>query len=241
MKIAELASRVTLCYTLSDLTEVEANLSMTSREIAELTGKEHFNVLRDIRTTLEELGLEPSSVEKAYQDSQGRQQLEFDLDEELALTVVSGYSTVLRNLIVRQWLDMRKLVSSQQQEIDKLRQAEILRLRNNVARESNRANTAKAFSALTTPALLKKYRSSPELQAEALMTFQAEQDFLLEERKFAFLYDNTAKELGNAQDKLRELDNFTRNYCKLKSEYSGMRYPYLLEVLAYSRPLSSEV
>lgn len=37
------------------LATIPQNLTMTSREIAELTGKEHRNVLRDIRTMLTEL------------------------------------------------------------------------------------------------------------------------------------------------------------------------------------------
>lgn len=146
MNIAELNSRVTICYSLSDLAKVEKDLTMSSREIADLTGKEHFNVLRDIRSTLEDLGIDPAKFEASYLDSQGRQQSEFVLDEELALTVVSGYSTALRNLIVRQWLEMRSLIRTQQHEIDQLRKAEITWLKGRVAREANAVQTAKTFS-----------------------------------------------------------------------------------------------
>ena len=38
-----------------NLMKIEQNLTMTSREIAELTGKNHAHVMRDIRTMMDEL------------------------------------------------------------------------------------------------------------------------------------------------------------------------------------------
>lgn len=62
-----------------------AALTMTSREIAELTGKEHSNVCRDIRTMLDALKKDVFSFEGIYRDAYGRGQPEYRLDRELTL------------------------------------------------------------------------------------------------------------------------------------------------------------
>ena len=56
---------------------MKKDLMMTSKEIAEITGKEHKNVMRDIRTEKEKLELEKINTQlifelSEYQDSTGR-------------------------------------------------------------------------------------------------------------------------------------------------------------------------
>ena len=63
---------------------------MSSREIADLTGKQHAHVMRDIRTMLEALGKDVPSFGAIYQDAYGRDQTEYRLDRELTMTLVSG-------------------------------------------------------------------------------------------------------------------------------------------------------
>ena len=46
--------------------------TMTSREIAELTGKQHKHVLEDVRKMLDELGLSSAGFSSQYKDSTGR-------------------------------------------------------------------------------------------------------------------------------------------------------------------------
>lgn len=75
-------------------------LQMSSREIAELTGKEHFHVKRDIESMAKELGTDPSSFGCIYLDSLNRQQTEYFLDHDLTLTLISGYSVKLRHKVV---------------------------------------------------------------------------------------------------------------------------------------------
>lgn len=75
--------------------------TMTSREIASVTGKEHFNVVRDIRAMLNELEIDTLRFEGIYQDSMNREQIEYRLDRDLTLTLVSGYSAKLRYAVVR--------------------------------------------------------------------------------------------------------------------------------------------
>ncbi|MFM4961598.1 Rha family transcriptional regulator [Aeromonas caviae] len=77
---------------------------MTSREIAELTGKEHFNVLIDVRKMFKDLGLENSSAkfEGSY-EVRGKSCPMFVLDKEHTLCLVSGYNVKMRMAIIQRW------------------------------------------------------------------------------------------------------------------------------------------
>lgn len=76
-------------------------VTMSSREIAELTKKEHKNVKRDIEKMLTELGEDALSFERIYFDSMNRQQTEYLLDRELTETLLLGYSAALRRRVLR--------------------------------------------------------------------------------------------------------------------------------------------
>ncbi len=72
-------------------------VEISSREIAELTGKEHRNVKRDIENAL---GKDALKFEHIYLDSMNRQQTEYILPKNIALGIVSGYSFDLRMKII---------------------------------------------------------------------------------------------------------------------------------------------
>ncbi len=79
-----------------------APVTMSSREIARLTGKQHKNVVRDIREMLQALeddGSDLSHVEER-KDARGYTS-EFRLDRELTETLLTGYSVPLRRKVVR--------------------------------------------------------------------------------------------------------------------------------------------
>lgn len=83
------------------ISPLETPVTMTSREIAELTGKEHKNVKRDIERMLNELDFDALSFERIYRDAKNREQIEFRLNKELTETLITGYSTKLRYQVVR--------------------------------------------------------------------------------------------------------------------------------------------
>ena len=76
---------------------------MTSREIALLTGKEHFNVMRDIRFMFAELKEDALKFEAIYFDGSNRSQTEFVLDRELTDTLLTGYSALARRAVIARW------------------------------------------------------------------------------------------------------------------------------------------
>ena len=91
---------------MSELMTVGQALTMSSREIAELTGKEHPNVMRDIRGMLLELGEDVLKFEDIYADAYGREQPCFNLPKDLTITLVAGYNVQMRHAIVKRWQEL---------------------------------------------------------------------------------------------------------------------------------------
>ena len=83
-----------------------AVLTMTSREIAQLTGKQHQHVLFDIRKMLVELDEDESFYRRIYLDTMNRQQSEFILNRELTDVLLTGYSAKLRRIVIARWHEL---------------------------------------------------------------------------------------------------------------------------------------
>ena len=81
----------------------ENQKTMSSREIAELCEKEHFHVKRDCEVVFRGLNLDASKFGCTYLDSMNREQTEYLLDEELTMTLITGYSILLRNRVIKRW------------------------------------------------------------------------------------------------------------------------------------------
>ncbi|WP_349932087.1 phage regulatory protein/antirepressor Ant [Bacteroides faecis] len=76
---------------------------MSSLEIAELTGKRHDAILRDIRNLLKQGVSAHNFVETSYRDKSNRQSPCFELTKKGCLILGSGYDAVLRERIIDRW------------------------------------------------------------------------------------------------------------------------------------------
>lgn len=80
--------------------------TMSSREIAELTGKQHKDVLYDIRKMLESLGLRTADFSAVYKAENGQSYEQFVLPKRETLILVSGYSVEMRAKIIDRWQEL---------------------------------------------------------------------------------------------------------------------------------------
>ena len=83
-------------------------LTMSSREIAELTGKQHKHVLTDIRNMLSSLNIESAVFTADYKDSKGRMYPCYNLPKRETLILVSGYSVAMRARIIDRWQELEE-------------------------------------------------------------------------------------------------------------------------------------
>lgn len=81
-------------------------VTMSSREIAELTGKRHDNVMADIRSMLSELKIDVLIFQGIYLDSMNRQQIEYLLDHEHTDCLLTGYSAAMRMAVIKRWREL---------------------------------------------------------------------------------------------------------------------------------------
>ena len=89
--------------------------TMSSREIANVTGKRHANVKRDIAAMLKELKLDVLSFEHIYLDGQNREQVEYMLDREHTDCLLTGYSAPMRMKVIRRWRELEQRQGAREQ------------------------------------------------------------------------------------------------------------------------------
>jgi Rha family phage regulatory protein len=91
--------------------------TMTSLEVAELTGKKHRNVLRDIRVIIDSQAigadLHTFFTQDFYSDSYGRHQPCYAMNREATLLLITGYDMNARWKLISRWkeLESESLIS----------------------------------------------------------------------------------------------------------------------------------
>lgn len=80
--------------------------TMTSLEIAELTGKEHGHVKRDIVNMLELLNKDASSFGYIYLDSYKREQGGYRLPYDETICLLTGYDVKARMAVIKRWQEL---------------------------------------------------------------------------------------------------------------------------------------
>lgn len=108
--------------------KIESFKTMSSQEIADLTGKRHDNVLSDIRTMFTELELLATDF-SGVRIVRGKQYDIFNLPKREALILVSGYSALLRAKIIDRWQELELQQSTRaEEEQSRLRDRKTARL-----------------------------------------------------------------------------------------------------------------
>lgn len=79
--------------------------TMSSREIAELTSKNHADVMRDIKSQLGQLG-DLSKFAEIYLDSMNREQPCYNLPRRECEILVTGYDVVRRAKVIDRWMEL---------------------------------------------------------------------------------------------------------------------------------------
>ena len=104
------------------LLNLETTTTMSSLEIAELTGKEHGHVMRDIRSMLESLGGQ-SNFGASYKNSQNKEQPMYKLPYDETVCLLTGYDAKARMAVIKRW---KELESQQAPKIPKTYAAALL-------------------------------------------------------------------------------------------------------------------
>ena len=80
--------------------------TMTSLEIAEVTGKQHAHIMRDIRTLLDQGVAESNFGLGSYKDKNNQERPCYELTKKGCLILASGYDALLREKIINRWEEL---------------------------------------------------------------------------------------------------------------------------------------
>lgn len=96
---------------MNQLIAMSGEMTMSTKEIADLTGKRHDHVLVDARKMLAEI--KSPEISGDYLDSRGRTQQCLMLNKDETMCLVSGYSTEIRFRIVKRWRELEESAKPQ--------------------------------------------------------------------------------------------------------------------------------
>lgn len=91
---------------MNQLITMNNEMTMSTKEISDLTGKRHDNVMADARKMLSEIG--SPEISGGYMDKQDRTQPCLMLNKDETMCLVAGYSTELRFRIVKRWRELEE-------------------------------------------------------------------------------------------------------------------------------------
>lgn len=88
------------------MNELLSKETMSSLQIAEITGKRHDAILRDIRHLITQGVNAHNFVEVEYTDKKGEKRPCFELTKKGCLILASGYDAKLRERIIDRWEEL---------------------------------------------------------------------------------------------------------------------------------------
>jgi len=170
---------------------------MSSREIAVMTGKNHFHVKRDLLSIFEQLEINPEAFKSEYKDKWNRSQTEYLLDKRISLNLVSGYNAKIRDAIICRW---QKLETEQFERKSKSLSVAVARNRPFVIASTGDDELDKQVKAIQSVTdatgkrdevliasvveLLVSHAGMPVSVAQSLFRFDVDQYAILSDRKF---------------------------------------------------------
>jgi phage regulator Rha-like protein len=86
--------------------------TMTSREIAELTGKRHDHVMRDLQNLSDQGVIDLPKFGEIAKDAMNRDQTIYRLPKRETLILTSGYSATQRAVIIDRWLELEGQIAA---------------------------------------------------------------------------------------------------------------------------------
>ena len=104
----------------NQIAQLNDSQTMSSLEVAELTGKQHKHVLRDIRNIVKSLSpeLRLGFKSSTYKDSTGKANRCYNLDKDSTLCLITGYDVNARMKIIKRWQELE--TESLMEMIDRL-------------------------------------------------------------------------------------------------------------------------
>ena len=90
-----------------------AGRKMSSREVANLMGKHHSHVLRDIKSLISQEAINESNFGLVeYMDAKGEVRPEYLLDFDATMTLITGYDAKRRAIVIKRWRELETGVAT---------------------------------------------------------------------------------------------------------------------------------
>lgn len=98
----------------------KAGSKMSSLEIAETMDKKHFNVMRDIKSLIDQGAIGALNFElSSYTTDQNKQAPLYFLDFDATMTLITGYDAKRRSVVIKRWRELETGIAQSAYQLPK--------------------------------------------------------------------------------------------------------------------------